>query len=330
MSLIELAVTAGCPCGIGPEVTARALQRVAPRLPDVRFTVFGDGGALADASSLAGVDLGAHSNVRVVAVSDLAPRDRTPGSPGIPAGRAQLAALDAALDGVLAGALHGIVTAPVSKKAVTDAGVAFKGHTEHLAERAGVARVVMHFAGPKLRVSLVTTHHALANVSAKVTREAVRETILITARSLVRDFGLVAPRVAVSGLNPHAGEGGLLGREEIEVVSPAIEEARASLRGVTVAGPVPAEAVFRQARDGRYDAVIAMYHDQATIASKLLDFGDAVNVTLGLPFVRTSVDHGTAYDIAGRNLADPHGMEVALELGARMVRARRAAKSVDP
>ncbi len=329
MPSLELAVTAGCPSGVGPEVTVRALAVVAPRLADVGFTVFGDAGAIADASRLAGVDLSARSNVRVVAVSELEARDRVPGSPSLAGGRAQLAAIDAALDAVLSGALHGVVTAPVSKRAITDAGVNFKGHTEHLAARAGVARVVMHFAGPRLRVSLVTTHHAISNVPSKVTREAVRETLIITARALATDFGIAAPRVAVAGLNPHAGEGGLLGREEIDVITPAIEEARAKLRDATVTGPVPAEAVFRHARDGRYDAVIAMYHDQATIASKLLDFGDAVNVTLGLPFVRTSVDHGTAYDIAGRNLADPHGMEVALELGASLARARRASKAVD-
>lgn len=330
MSPLALAVTAGCPSGVGPEVTVRALDLVAPRLSHLRFVVFGDAGALRDAASRAAVDLTRHDNVRVVPVTALSGEDRRPGHPGVAAGRAQLAAIDAALDEVLTGALHGIVTGPVSKRAITDAGVAFKGHTEHLAARAGVRRVVMHFAGPKLRVSLVTTHHSLADVPSKITREAVRETIVITARALVTDFGLRAPRIAVAGLNPHAGEGGMLGREELDVIGPAMGDARASLGGVTVVGPVPAEAVFRQARDGRYDAVVAMYHDQATIASKLLDFGDAVNVTLGLPFVRTSVDHGTAYDIAGQNVADPHGMEVALALGASLATTRRAAVTVDP
>jgi 4-hydroxythreonine-4-phosphate dehydrogenase len=330
MPPLELAVTAGCPSGIGPEVTVRALDLVAPRRSHVRFVVFGDAGALRDAAARASIELVRHDNVRVVPVTDLSGEDRRLGLPGLAAGRAQLAAIDAALDGVLSGALHGIVTGPVSKRAITDAGVAFKGHTEHLAARAGVHRVVMHFAGPKLRVSLVTTHHSLADVPSKITREAVRETIVITARALVTDFGLRAPRIAVAGLNPHAGEGGMLGREELDVIGPAMADARASLDGLAVIGPVPAEAVFRQARDGRYDAVVAMYHDQATIASKLLDFGDAVNVTLGLPFVRTSVDHGTAYDIAGQNLADPHGMEVALELGASLATTRRAAATVDP
>jgi 4-hydroxythreonine-4-phosphate dehydrogenase len=299
---LGLAVSAGCPSGIGPEVTVRALALVAPRHPRVRFAVFGDRGALDDAARAAGLDLDAFPNVRVEAVSSLAPFERAPGAPGVAAGVAQLAAIDAAVDRVLAGALHGIVTAPVSKRVIADAGRPFVGHTEHLAARAGVGRVVMLFAGPRLRTSLVTTHHAIAAVPARITREAVRET---------------------AGLNPHAGEGGMLGREELDVIGPAIEEARALLPGCALSGPVPAEAVFRHARDGRYDAVVAMYHDQATIASKLLDFGDAVNVTLGLPFVRTSVDHGTAYDIAGRNAADPRGMESALELGVSMARARR-------
>ena len=320
---LGLAVSAGCPSGIGPEVTVRALALVAPRHPRVRFAVFGDRGALDDAARAAGLDLDAFPNVRVEAVSSLAPFERAPGAPGVAAGVAQLAAIDAAVDRVLAGALHGIVTAPVSKRVIADAGRPFVGHTEHLAARAGVGRVVMLFAGPRLRTSLVTTHHAIAAVPARITREAVRETVVITARSMQVEFGLAAPRVAVAGLNPHAGEGGMLGREELDVIGPAIEEARALLPGCALSGPVPAEAVFRHARDGRYDAVVAMYHDQATIASKLLDFGDAVNVTLGLPFVRTSVDHGTAYDIAGRNAADPRGMESALELGVSMARARR-------
>ncbi len=323
---LHLAISSGCPSGVGPEVTVRALAVVAPRRPSVRFTVFGDAGALADAAEAARVDLGALPNVSVEAVTALAPAERAPGAPSRAGGLAQLAAVDAAVTRVLSGAMHAVVTAPVSKKAITDAGRAFLGHTEHLAARAGVGRVVMLFAGPKLRTSLVTTHLALADVPSRITRDAVREAVVLTALAVRDDFGVARPRVAVSGLNPHAGEGGLLGREEIDVIAPAVDDARAALDGCDVTGPVPAEAVFRHARDGRYDAVVAMYHDQATIASKLLDFGDAVNVTLGLPFVRTSVDHGTAYDIAGRNLADPRGMEAALELGASLAAGRRAAR----
>lgn len=320
---LTLCVSAGCPSGIGPEVAVRALT--APLGPDVRVILAGDLGALRDAARAAGLALPELPNVTVRAVSELPAAERAPGAPSLAGGRAQLAAVDLAADLCLRGEADAMVTGPVSKRAITAAGVAFLGHTEHLAARAGVGRVVMLFAGPALRTSLVTTHVAVADLPARVTREAVRETVAITVASLARDFALPRPRVVVCGLNPHAGEGGLLGREEIDVIAPALDEARAMCREAEITGPAPAEAAFRQARDGRYDAVVAMYHDQATIASKLLDFGDAVNVTVGLPFLRTSVDHGTAYDIAGKNVADPRGMSAALRLAVSMARARRAA-----
>ncbi len=319
---ITLCVTAGCPSGIGPEVCLRALAT----LPDegLRVILLGDPGALADAARAADISFAALPHVELRPVSALPPSERTAGRPSLAGGRAQLAAVDRAADLCLRGEADAMVTGPVSKAAITAAGVPFLGHTEHLAARAGVARVVMLFAGPALRTSLVTTHVPVAELSARVTREAVREVIALTAASLSRDFALPRPRLAVTGLNPHAGEQGLLGREEIDAIGPAVEDARGLVGEATITGPLPAEAAFRLARDGRFDAVVAMYHDQATVASKLLDFGDAVNVTLGLPFIRTSVDHGTAYDIAGRGLADPRGMRAALGLAASMARARRA------
>jgi 4-hydroxythreonine-4-phosphate dehydrogenase len=224
---------------------------------------------------------------------------------------------------VLAGEAGAIVTGPVSKHAVALSGVSFVGHTEHLQARTGSAHAVMCFAGPRLRTSLVTTHLALDLVPAAVTREAVARTVTITARALAGDFGVARPRLVVAGLNPHAGEGGLFGTEERDAIAPGVADAAAALgASAEVVGPRAAEAAFREARDGRWDAVVAMYHDQATIASKLLDFGDAVNVTLGLPIVRTSVDHGTAYDIAGRGVADARGMRAAIELAFAMA-ARR-------
>ena len=316
-----LCLSVGCPSGVGPEVAVRALSAFED--PDVRVILIGDAGSLHDAARAAGLRLPELPGVTVRAVSELAPRDRVAGSPSDAGGRAQLAAVDLAADLCLSGAADAMVTGPVSKHAITASGVPFLGHTEHLAARAGVGRVVMLFAGPALRTSLVTTHVAISALPARVTREAVRETIAMTAAAMARDFALPRPRVAVSGLNPHAGEGGLLGREEIDVIAPAIDDARALCPEAEITGPVPAEAVFRHARDGRYDVVVAMYHDQATIASKLLDFGHAVNVTLGLPFVRTSVDHGTAYDIAGRGVADAGGMSAALRLAASMARSRR-------
>jgi 4-hydroxythreonine-4-phosphate dehydrogenase len=325
MSHLTLAISAGCPCGIGPEVTAAALSAMAPKHPDVSFVVHGDEGALADAGALRGVRWDALPRVRLAPATRLSADDRRPGPSTLAAGRAQLLALDAALDTVLAGSADALVTGPIDKAAVTRSGTPFLGHTEHLAQRCGVARVVMMFAGPRLRTSLVTTHRPIARLSGELSREAVRESVLITARSLLTWFGMSSPRIAVCGLNPHAGEAGLIGREEIEVIAPALDEARAALgSGVEIVGPMGAESAYRKAKDGRFDAVVAMFHDQATIASKLLDFGDAVNVTLGLPIIRTSVDHGTGADIAGHGIADPSGMVAALELAIAFARQGRA------
>lgn len=325
MSDPTLAISTGCPCGIGPEVAVAALARLAPALPGVRFVVFGDEGALADAADLRGLRWADLPTVRLVPATRLSAADRRPGPPSLAAGAAQLVALDAALDAVLAGEAHALVTGPIDKSAVTRSGTPFLGHTEHLAARCGVARVVMMFAGPRLRTALVTTHRPIARLSTEITRDAVRETVLITARALREEFGVASPRIVVCGLNPHAGEDGLIGREEIDAIAPAIEQARAALGpGFELVGPTGAESAYRKAKDGRFDAVVAMFHDQATIASKLLDFGDAVNVTLGLPIVRTSVDHGTGADIAGRGVADESGMVAAIELGLALARQRRA------
>lgn len=313
MSAVRLAISVGCPCGIGPEVSVSAARAILAERDDLSLVLYGD-------ASMAG--LLDHPRALTVAVSDLSPDDRRPGSPTPASGAAQLAYVDAAVDAVLAGEADAIVTGPVSKSAITSAGRVFTGHTEHLAARVGVQRVVMMFAGPRLRASLVTTHVPIAKLPAAVDEAGVRFTVEATVDAMVRDFSVAAPRVAVTGLNPHAGEGGLLGHEDDAVIAPAVRAAQASRPAAAITGPIPAEAAFRLARDGRYDAVVAMYHDQATIASKLLDFGDAVNVTLGLPFVRTSVDHGTAYDIAGRGLADDAGMRAALALGASLAANR--------
>ncbi|MBI5516812.1 MAG: 4-hydroxythreonine-4-phosphate dehydrogenase PdxA [Deltaproteobacteria bacterium] len=318
--MLRLAVSTGCPCGVGPEVSVlAALSEALPE--DVELWLYGDPGALSEASALRGARLTRRQ--RVVPTSDLAACDRRPGNPTERSGLAQLHAVDAALGAVLDGTCDALVTAPVSKHAIHRAGVPFTGHTEYLAARSGAPRAVMFFVGPRLRVSLVTTHLPLAGVSSAVTREAVTATVTLTAQSLQRDLGVPSPRLGVCGLNPHAGEQGLLGGEERAVLLPALEDARGALgAGVAIEGPAPSEVVLRRCRDGLYDAAVAMYHDQATIASKLLDFGDAVNVTLGLPFVRTSVDHGTAYDIAGQGLADPRAMSSAVVRAAKMVRAR--------
>ena len=319
---VTLAVSVGCPCGVGPEVAVVAARSIDPSRGTLLLV--GDPGAIADAAALRKIDLGALPHVSIVPASTLPAADRVPGKPGPAAGRAQLAAVDRALELVMSERAAAMVTGPVSKHEIAAAGMPFVGHTEYLQEKTRASHVVMLFAGPRLRTSLVTTHLALRDVPAAITADVVSRTIVMTARALWRDFGVAAPRVAVVGLNPHAGEHGMFGHEDRDVIAPAVADASVILDGIaTVVGPVPAEAAFRQAKDGLWDAVVAMYHDQATIASKLLDFGDAVNVTLGLPIIRTSVDHGTGYDIAGKGIADARGMHAALEL-AFEIAARRS------
>ncbi|MEM0945163.1 MAG: 4-hydroxythreonine-4-phosphate dehydrogenase PdxA, partial [Pseudomonadota bacterium] len=200
------------------------------------------------------------------------------------------------------------------------AGFAFPGHTEYLAALAGVPRSVMMIAGPQLRVIPVTIHLPLAEVSPTLTETAIIETVEIAASALVRDFGFPQPRIAVTGLNPHAGEGGAMGREEVETIAPAI--ATLQSRGLAVTGPHPADTLFHAAARARYDVAVTMYHDQGLIPVKALDFDEGVNVTLGLPFIRTSPDHGTAFDIAGKGIASPTSLIAAVRMAGEMA-ARR-------
>jgi 4-hydroxythreonine-4-phosphate dehydrogenase len=263
-------------------------------------------------------------------------RDRRYGQPTAASGAAQLAWIDAAADLVARGDADALVTGPASKEAIARApsqeARAFRGHTEHLQRRLRAREVTMAFWSEELTASLVTTHLPLARVAKAIAPASVAVATYWTAR-LLRALDRKRPRIAVAALNPHAGEGGLLGHEEARAIVPGITRARARLAAARlradVTGPVPAESALRLAAKGEFDAVVAMYHDQATIPMKLLGFGEAVNVTLGLPIVRTSVDHGTAYDRAGKGTADAHGMLRALELAARLsaaTGARRAAQ----
>jgi 4-hydroxythreonine-4-phosphate dehydrogenase len=327
-----LGVSAGDPGGVGPEV---ALRAVASQCARDSAVIFGDAGALAQRAAALGIG---RERLRVLA------RDETfalpPGGIGLcdagvvwsaealrhastaEGGAAQLAALDAAIAAALDRRVRALVTAPMSKAAVNLAGRAFVGHTEHLARAAGLAddRVTMMFLGPKLRVALVTTHVAVRALHAEVTQARVLRTIVHLAEAMLRAWrpGEPAPRLLVTGLNPHAGEDGLFGDDEPRAIAPAIEQARErppfSDGRVRIEGPIGAETAFRSAAGSRGDAVVAMMHDQATIASKLLDWTQAVNVTWGLPFVRTSVDHGVAYDAAERGQADDRGMVSALAM----------------
>jgi 4-hydroxythreonine-4-phosphate dehydrogenase len=332
-----IVITMGCPSGIGPEVALAALAK-RPR----GLVLAGDLATLRARAPLVGVsperlvqvrDLGeepglARSAMAVLqATAPLAKHDRQPGKPSTRTGAAQLEFIDCALALVLSGEASAMTTGPVNKEVIAASGLArarrFRGHTEYLEERAGAPPVTMAFWSAKLTVALVTTHLPLSAVSGAINVEGVRRATVHVTELMLR-LGVVAPRIAVAALNPHAGEGGLLGDEEERLVGPGIALARAQFKrntNVSILGPVPAETAFRVAASGGFDAVVAMYHDQATIPMKLVGFGDAVNVTLGLPIVRTSVDHGTAYDRAGKGTADATGMVGAIALAQRLVAA---------
>lgn len=332
-----LAVSMGDPAGIGPEITLRAwLQRhdyaIAP------FVLFGDKETLAERARQFSL------NVAIQAVSSPAEAIEAFGSAlpvlhtplqvpsragvGDVANRAAIiGAIDAATAAVVQGAAAAIVTNPIAKHVVLGEDFPFPGHTEFLAALAErhygrSYRPVMMLAGGGLRVVPLTVHCALASVPKAITRSLIFETVRITYAALKRDFGIAAPRIAVTGLNPHAGEEGTMGREEIETIAPAIADLRAE--GLSVTGPHPADTLFHAAARRGYDAVVAMYHDQALIPLKTLAFDEGVNVTLGLPFVRTSPDHGTAFDIAAEGRASPASLIAALKLAAEIAAARAA------
>ncbi|MBS1151663.1 MAG: pdxA [Myxococcaceae bacterium] len=288
-----MAISAGCPSGVGPEILVAALKH-----PKVRRAltplVFGDAslGRLLPSGQL-------------VAVTRLAAKDRKPGAPTRASGRAQLAYVEAAVAVVKEAGAQALCTAPVSKEQITRSGIRFMGHTELLADRFG-CEVLMLMDGPRLKVALATNHLPLAQVPGALNIPNLVRQLQLLSHALGKK-----PRLAVCGLNPHAGEGGELGREEVEIIGPAI--ARARRKGVDCHGPFAADGLF--ARVGPhfgFDAVLAMFHDQGLVAAKTLDFERTVNVTLGLPVVRTSPDHGTAYDIAGKGKADPAPMIAAL------------------
>jgi 4-hydroxythreonine-4-phosphate dehydrogenase len=305
-AVTTVGITLGDPAGIGPEIVARTLAE-APHEWLARLIVYGDRGPLERAARTIGVAL-----PDVAIVGDGTGEAATPGAPDEASGAAQVSYLEAAVAAAAAGTLGAIATAPISKTWARRAGFAFPGHTELLAARLGAREVVMMFAGPKLNVALATVHVPLTEVPRVLTTERVRVTIELVARSLVRDFGIAKPRIGVLGLNPHAGEGGLIGTEDRDVIAPAI----AACPGAE--GPLVPDAAFRQ----RFDAFVAMYHDQGLIPVKLVDFDEAVNMTLGLPIVRTSPDHGTAYDIAGKGVARAVSMQRALALAINIVGRR--------
>ena len=284
MSLPRIGLTAGDPAGIGPEIVQKAMGDARVRAA-CEPIVYGPDHAF------------------------------RPGVLSAEAGRAAYETIVRAVGDAQAGRIQGIATAPVNKEALALAGLPWRGHTEMLASLTGASKVAMMFWSETLRVVLATIHIPLAQVPAALTIESVSGIIDLTHRELPR-FGLTRPRLALAGLNPHAGEHGLLGREDMEVLAPAV--ARCAQSGVDIRGPLPGDTVFVRAVRGEFDAVIACYHDQGLIPIKLVAFGQAVNVTLGLPIVRTSVDHGTAFDIAGKGIADSESMVQAVLLAARL------------
>ena len=332
-----LAVTVGEPAGIGPEISIRAAWALRR---EANCVLVGDAAFLALTASLIDPEIRLsalsvqalrngglpHFGAERLAVIDVPLAAHVvPGKLDAENGRAVLATLDLAIEGVRAGWFDAIVTAPLQKSTINDAGIAFSGHTEYLAEKTGTSKVVMMLAGslgqdqPYLRVALATTHLPLKDVSGALTRDSLARVIDIIDADLRAKFGIAKPVILVTGLNPHAGENGYLGREEIEVIGPVLEGARA--RGIDARGPYPADTLFQPRYLKDADCVLAMYHDQGLPVLKYATFGRGINVTLGLPLIRTSVDHGTALDLAaqGLGLADCGSMEEAIRAAMLMV-----------
>jgi 4-hydroxythreonine-4-phosphate dehydrogenase len=315
-------LSCGDPSGIGPEIAAKAWESLGASLP---FVWIGDPAHLPRGTRIREIshpsDAMAQAGQGLPVLPHPFPAAAEPGVPDPANAHAVVDAIARGVDLVMRGQGAALTTAPIHKKALKDgAGFAFPGHTEFLAHLAGGVRVVMMLASPLLRVVPATIHIPLSEVPRAYTRDLLRETVLITAEGLRRDFGIANPRLAVAGLNPHAGEGGAMGHEEITWIAPEIAALRAE--GYAISGPLPADTMFHPAARARYDAAICAYHDQALIPIKTLDFDGGVNVTLGLPFVRTSPDHGTAYDIAGKGVANPASLIAALRMAADMGAAR--------
>ena len=339
MSKRHLAITMGDPAGIGPEIIVKACTRLSDRLrdSDLKLLIIGSGRAFEEANR----QLGAGLSVPRVGLDDAdwpslaflqADEESSSIASGIltaDGGRFAYKAIERGVQLALSKRVGGIVTAPLNKEALNKAGYHYPGHTELLAELTGVRGSVMLLAHGNMRVSHVSTHVALQDVPARLTPERLRHVIDLTHKAML-GLGIAHPRIAVAALNPHAGEGGLFGRQDIDISAPTIAKAVAD--GLDVVGPIPGDTVFVKLRAGQYDAVIAMYHDQGHIPVKLLGFEvdpatgkwqelSGVNITLGLPIIRTSVDHGTAFDIAGKGVANADSMIEAVLLAARLARA---------
>ncbi|MBT9568477.1 MAG: 4-hydroxythreonine-4-phosphate dehydrogenase PdxA [Thiobacillus sp.] len=321
MTLPILALTAGEPAGIGPDLCVALSHQPLP----CRLTVLGDVDVLRARAQQLGV------SVNCVTGETIPPHQtgalhvqHLPVAAPVAAGTLDarnsahvLALLDAAASGCMNGRYQAMVTAPVHKGIINDAGFGFTGHTEYLADRSGTGKVVMMLAGGTLRVALATTHLPLRAVADSITAPLLDEVVRILHDDLKTKFGIIAPRIHVAGLNPHAGESGHLGHEEAEIIEPVLDALRA--QGMDLVGPLPADTLFSRIRQERCDAVLAMYHDQGLPVLKYASFGAGVNITLGLPFIRTSVDHGTALDLAGSGRADAGSLRAAIDVALDML-----------
>lgn len=319
----RILLTTGEPAGVGPDLIVRLAQQSWP----AELVVIGDPGVLQERAALLGLpleltvfsDQPSVSKKTQLSIIPVSVRNSvTPGKLDVANAEYVLETLLIAGQMCLDKKADAVVTAPVHKAILNQAGHTFLGHTEFFAQLASVSRTVMLFVVDELKVAIATTHLPLNKVSENITESLLSETITILHDELQTKFGILTPRISITGLNPHAGEGGYLGREEIETITPVIEKLRA--RGMNLQGPLPADTVFTPKHLDEADAVLAMYHDQALPLVKYVGFGKAVNVTLGLPFIRTSVDHGTALDVAGTNKVDVGSMEAALLLALKGIR----------
>jgi 4-phospho-D-threonate 3-dehydrogenase / 4-phospho-D-erythronate 3-dehydrogenase len=311
----KVGITMGDPSGIGAEIILKSL--FCSEIQGICSPViYGDAGILNEAKTLTGIKM----ELEIISVTNLDKNDLIIGNPSLKGGEASILYIREAVRHALEGRIDAIVTAPISKESIHLAGSIYPGHTEMLKDLTGARNVAMLFEGGEFRVVVVTIHCALSEVPKLITQDRVFDTIELTHNSLVELFNIPNPKIVVCGLNPHAGESGIFGSEEIEHIIPAVRKAKDL--GIDVTGPLPADTVFYRARQEIWDAVIAMYHDQGLIPFKMLSFDDGVNVTLGLPIIRASPDHGTAFDIAWRGRANPSSMVAAIKVAVRLARNR--------
>lgn len=302
----------GDPAGIGPEVIVKALS-------DKRISHLAHVTVIGDLSIIDKVkrDLRSRGDFDVLDLSNVAQDKFSYGASRPSFGRAAIEYIDKAVSMLKKGEADALVTAPINKSSIRSAGFKdFEGHTEYLALKTAAKEFAMMFVGKRLKITLVTRHLALKDVARFISKDAVYKTIILTARYLQKYFRIREPKIGIAGLNPHAGDNGLFGSEEANIIMPAIKEALKSIKGIY--GPIPPDVIFHEALAGKFDAVVAMYHDQALAPFKMLYFKDGVNLTIGLPFIRTSPDHGTAFDIAGKGVADPASMKEAIILASRL------------